>query len=117
MTPPLHPQGEGWTKGPWEVRQSQIGTLYVSSTEGREVARVIFRPFGEHEANARLIAAAPDLYEALSDAVMFIELVRLRARREGDTQQEIEAQDALRNAQSALTKARTPDTLSEGGER
>jgi hypothetical protein len=46
------------------------------------------------------------LFEALDDARMFVDLVRLRARREGEVEQEIEAQDALRNIEDALAKAR-----------
>jgi hypothetical protein len=48
--------------------------------------------------------AVRELAEALDDARLFIDLVRLRARREGDVEQEIEAQDSLRNAEAALAK-------------
>jgi hypothetical protein len=62
-----------WTPGPWPVDQSGDGKRYiigkglVEGPNGYEVAEVYAddAPYAETRANARLIAAAPDLYEAL----------------------------------------------------
>jgi len=68
MTTPLNTSERGWTKGPWEadadsgnisVGGHQIASAWVPRHGGEH-------PIAEREANARLIAAAPDLYEALA---------------------------------------------------
>lgn len=41
---------------------AQIGTAVIEDDDGKVIDQ---RPFWEHEANARLIAAAPDMLEAL----------------------------------------------------
>lgn len=64
----------GHTPGPWTVTRVSKSTilkdLYVSASPER-IARVVVpstsKDIGEYEANARLIAAAPDLLEALKD--------------------------------------------------
>ena len=54
-----------WTPGPWEVRRHESGDPYVAKT-AYVLAEVYHTgPLGERQANARLIAAAPGLYEAL----------------------------------------------------
>lgn len=60
-----------WAPGPWVA-----DGFFVSSNSGGAVAHDIVsacgtvgRPDSETEANAQLIAAAPDLYEALADLV------------------------------------------------
>jgi len=72
----------GWTKGPWRVDpvhwgdiqtldgELEIGSAWQESNLG-EVRQINGRgmpPIEETVANARLIAAAPDLAEALGDA-------------------------------------------------
>lgn len=68
----------GFTPGPWEMREAddryesdtvpiyagahQVGDIYGFQTTQRPDMTV-----AEAEANARLIAAAPELYEALAD--------------------------------------------------
>jgi hypothetical protein len=66
------------TPGPWEIRffverdelQSPIGEmLYITSAMGQiPIARTDSSNIG-YEANARLIAAAPEMYEALKKLV------------------------------------------------
>lgn len=51
-----------WTPGPWE-KTSESGE--IASREGVYIARAIGTVTEEGKANAHLIAAAPDLYEAL----------------------------------------------------
>lgn len=65
-----------FTPGPWSVKvddQSGIGrthSVYICTKAGwpeGQLARVNVQDgLGEREANARLIAAAPDLYEAVA---------------------------------------------------
>jgi hypothetical protein len=62
-----------FTKGPWVAEGAGGGYLYVSANYGEfvTIAKIpvpihsIPYPLAEAEANARLIAAAPDLLEAL----------------------------------------------------
>lgn len=71
-----------FTPGPWEVGKDGYGSdgwVYCDDVLGTAVARtdtgngVI--PKAQRDANARLIAAAPDLYEALKDASAVIEMM------------------------------------------
>jgi len=56
-----------FTPGPWEVASDFIGPLHVRPVgQPWSVAHVGHEDFDICEANARLIAAAPDLYEALA---------------------------------------------------
>lgn len=55
----------GHTPGPWETSHDGHGGIYVGDKNGRQVGFVSLR--SEQEANARLIAAAPELLEALRD--------------------------------------------------
>ena len=52
--------------GPWTVRQSTSDRFYVLSGKGRIICAVDECEEGEAEANAYLMASAPDLSEALS---------------------------------------------------
>ena len=57
------------TPGPWFVQDIPTASIYISPAGGRpSVALALTKvnvPAGETMANARLIAAAPDLLEAL----------------------------------------------------
>lgn len=58
------------TPGPWVIGGQSEGGKYINiNGGGRIIARVMFSkptdPFPADDANARLIAAAPDLLEAL----------------------------------------------------
>ena len=54
-----------YTPGPWTAYACD--DFYQIQGRGAYVAEV----FNRHEANARLIAAAPELYEALGDMMIF----------------------------------------------
>ena len=58
-----------WTPGPWYCVE-QNKTIVRSSSAKEEVARAshCYMNRGEREANAHLISAAPELYEALEVA-------------------------------------------------
>jgi len=55
------------TPGPWEISGCTIipGTLYVYSKKGEYLAKVLHENDKKCQANARLIAAAPKMYELL----------------------------------------------------
>ena len=63
-----------FTKGEWKVVVSRVtgGDFYSVVSNYRkhqyEVAKILYVP--EDKANAHLIAAAPDMYEALLDVTM-----------------------------------------------
>lgn len=71
MNTPNEPQNPPWTPGPWEVFKGpdSIWWHVRAGGNGREIAdtTVWNKPGepGESEANARLIAAAPELVAAL----------------------------------------------------
>ena len=56
-----------YTPGPWQYLRSPSGPIRVGPSHNCTVAVAPFPPTGDQEANARLIAAAPDLVEALDE--------------------------------------------------
>lgn len=58
-----------FTPGPWHVGDTNRANQQVFDADSWNVASCTIpnRPRGEAEANARLMAAAPDLYEALQE--------------------------------------------------
>lgn len=70
------------TKGPWIQSKNK---LYIDSPTGKRIAITIdyeLENIGEAKANARLIAAAPELLETLDGALQFIELVGMKVPEE-----------------------------------
>jgi hypothetical protein len=61
------------TPGPWEVRSAFVGPLQVWAGDHIQVADVGADTFDVCDANARLIAAAPDLLDALVEAKTLID--------------------------------------------
>ena len=93
-----------YTPGPWRVNESKIGSGANSSDlteivgpQRNGAQRLIAKMYGcahpEGQANARLIAAAPELYEALRDiyAALVIEEISAETR----TRARLRARDAL----------------------
>lgn len=110
--------GEKWTPGPWTSASgpsSIVGWPVVANT-GRAIASVMYlnikpnadtterKAFNsESRANARLIAAAPELYEALAQMVEWYgvpDAIAWTSRALED-----EAVDVLSRAEAALRKA------------
>lgn len=64
------------TKGPWKIHSTKQGYPYqIETSDGRPITRwgCFIKPTSEEShANARLIAAAPDLLEAVEHATGFI---------------------------------------------
>lgn len=88
------------TPGPWAIAGHYIGTLGVN------VATVGYASGAEH-ANARLIAAAPDLLAALQYAAQFLaDEVEQRGLAGSDmTDYQDEAAQALDRVEAAIAKA------------
>jgi hypothetical protein len=88
-----------WKPGPWESQHTAghdaHGHTAVYATDGRDVALVY-----DGDANARLIAAAPELYSALEYC-----FDRLEVLEDADEATALDL-GALRAAREALTKAR-----------
>ena len=90
-----------WTPGPWETSQS-LGDAYIwAETEENGVfehVAVVLRcdEPGMQDANAHLIAAAPDLYEALEEIADYV----------GDEVSFILGPPVVSAARAALAKAR-----------
>ena len=90
-----------WTLGPWKWFETEDGVARVNpASGGLLVAECSVRNPSdvEQRANARLIAAAPDLYEALAECLEGIELCTLESPGRFDA--------ALNRARAALSKAR-----------
>jgi hypothetical protein len=117
---------ERFTPGPWEVGGNKGGgdknTIYCDDATGSAIATVLFKPIDitgrsaeQRAANARLIAAAPDLFEAAADAEDAIASLTARL---ADCEPGVSAQeaydsfytgnlnDALVALRTALSKAR-----------
>lgn len=91
------------TPGPWTVGvdEQDHGRPYVKDAEGYVVCALIFEPgTGEPEANARLIAAAPDLLEALRACHDYLSCIPESAAGGDD-----DAVGLTRRAAAAISKA------------
>ena len=86
-----------WTPGPWEVDAAGdivAGSNLIAISCGDDYAQYRNAPDGgaaEFDANARLIAAAPELLEAAQDAVEGFKTLRIGLR---DNKAAIECIDA-----------------------
>ena len=57
-----------WTPGPWHTGKGSFPFQININTDSGTIATV-YGETGENEANAHLIAAAPELYAALADMI------------------------------------------------
>ena len=70
------------TPGPWELGYSDLGSQIISSADGYvAVVHYWSRPEQEMKANARLIAASPDLLEACEEFVRKVECGEAKSKR------------------------------------
>lgn len=91
------------TPGAWEAKRD-LARNYgfdITSDNGRKIIAETIG--GEHEANARLIAAAPDLLDALE---RLFENCAMVHNRWGDNCNQKEADAAIATARAAIAKAK-----------
>jgi hypothetical protein len=67
------------TAGPWETEANENGDCHVMSSDGTAIADMACDYSGiellsEHEANARLIAAAPDMIYSLKEFIALVDM-------------------------------------------
>ena len=100
--------GEGkHAPGPWEVVVTVGKTLEIAEANGDIIADIVgLSGEGNHDANASLIAAAPELYEALrklaNEAAGFLALSDIE--RHGQTNSRI-LRDRIEQARDLIAKA------------
>ena len=101
------------TPGPWEMVQigadaGQINIRHATETGTSYVARIwdiqLCEEHGDFKANARLIAAAPELLQELSRVVSWFEQFQHAQRVGGDMLELLQNVD-LRDAKSAIARA------------
>lgn len=65
----------GYTNGPWHVVMDRDEFFNIEASDGSEVVGCegLYRFDDDDEANARLIAAAPELLEALEDCAGWLD--------------------------------------------
>lgn len=98
-----------FTKGPWDIGGNENGGLksrvYCDDKTGSAVAgcefSLVWRDREEVDANVRLIAAAPDMYEALTTLISIVGLTAFRH----ESQRKV-LQEAVDSGYKALAKAR-----------
>ena len=99
---------EKFTPGPWKVQRTNQGVFIEGNVEKPigylAQVRGIYRDGNRvmEDANAALIAAAPELYEALKNIASYI----------GDLPRHYNFQDEYDQAETALAKARGEESTS-----
>lgn len=96
------------TPGPWDV-EPKGPRHFVDGADGLTVAyldRAGVRERAEIEANARLIASAPDLYAALENQVNCWDAMLEHAERLDDSGMAYSCRNAIHHARAAIAKAK-----------
>jgi hypothetical protein len=67
------------TPGPWKLDAGRMirtssGEFYISYSTDKKTGKPAFQSFSELDANARLIASAPDLLQVVEDYVLLCDL-------------------------------------------
>ncbi len=102
----------GHTPGPWVIRREIDGLTVLGGPNNEAIwciAGYLPGGTGEMEANARLIAAAPDLLDALQGAIGALEFSQDYHRDLGNEDQAFAA-DRLDAARAAIAKATAGET-------
>lgn len=95
------------TPGPWNVYHDEDGTIWIAQKRSGAITSGVIVEINPEfssrpEANARLIAAAPDLLDALSDLSRAYAALRKRAGYGDDPS------ESLDDAIAAIAKATAP---------
>lgn len=97
------------TRGPWlALPDTPKGKDRWTVSNGEDLVCQLFNKYCEFEnaeANARLIAAAPSLYNALSDLLNLVEFAEMSSRDMPAHEFEAIRDDAERQARAALSGA------------
>lgn len=117
-------KAQGWTAGPWEVveiahgetplKKRQVYRVEIHAPQfyfatrtrshSRHIAQIVdYAKWTDQPANARLIAAAPELYEALREATHWLRGTGKTAAESGCTCETLH--DAEKKIFAALAKA------------
>lgn len=103
--------GEKWTAGPWRVGDAGTAVFGPKRDDGSlpQTVAVVSRAAlatDENRANARLIAAAPDMAEALKECAARLEMAASDANGRGDQEDAAGFARIATRARAALAKAR-----------
>jgi hypothetical protein len=92
------------TPGPWKIDRQDDEVVMVDASSGPAICDVYGDHNGERDANARLIAAAPDLYSALVELLDASNIAELPLREESERLDRAEdaARAAIKKARGAL---------------
>lgn len=102
--------GENYTPGPWRVPDHE--THVLAEDGGVCKFESIHGFYDNYQANAHLIAAAPDMYEALRDAAESLRFAadELKAQASIPDADERDLRESRNKVFNALKKARGEDT-------
>ncbi len=105
-----------WTRGPWRIECVSDAVRVVIGAGRQKIILGRFNPKqlreAETTANARLAAAAPDLYEALQNSLDTIEEMFTALHKEREsvyTWQDFQEAPEMKQITAALAKARGED--------
>ena len=134
MTSPDQPKREPrlgggetpWTPGPWTVEDPMEGFVVRADDPNRPGKRFLICKLGpsyrskadesQAAANARLIAASPALYEALTEALDFINsYFGPVASDDPEGWSDDDARDVAKTIRAALEAAKAQDNAEQGG--
>lgn len=98
------------TPGPWlltagRMLETSSGRFYLSYHTEQRTGRAEFQNFTELDANARLIAVAPEMLEALQQAAKLIETARPRFPKSVKHPDRFQLESACAAINNALHKA------------
>jgi hypothetical protein len=100
------------TPGPWAAPGTDGGEWVICHTDKGGKRRTLAHAYNEQ--NARLIAAAPELYEALAECLPTIE-GGIESEGTFEAEHSIHARKLVVKIRAALAKASVPEGPSPGG--
>lgn len=105
-----YPMKTSFTPGPWRIVRDDDGCFEIADDNGLLINKTVARGGTVNRANARLIAAAPDLLLALQNAETILRTLVLSIAFQPRPNDPLSAQAelALDNARAEILKATTP---------